>query len=293
MRANWKVLTAAFALAGCGAPGPSSHRPLITIPASAATVRATGIKQWRLHDYQLGGTRGVTLVGVGAKLDVQAVTRIFRVPVGARRAYAVASLFPAVGRARFSSRHKVLETTLGEPQRAAYASFQRDYAAFKKSGRVPYSCLGQVAGATGACVAAGFGCFGGALTGPLDIAICGAGALGCIGGVDSAIDACSGPSQPPSNPNQSPPSSDPNQNPSTDPNVIMAGGDPNTMGGGDPNAGADPNAGTDPNLMGDPNGGGDPNAGYDPNGSFGAGGDVASCADCATGVSDGSGSTDG
>ncbi|HZS41009.1 MAG TPA: hypothetical protein VFF06_29475 [Polyangia bacterium] len=302
MNAHRQILigTAIAALAGCGvAPSPGSHRPLIVIAASPQTVKETGIRQWRLHDYRAGDVRGMTLVGLGPTRNVQAATRIFTLPAGSKRAYAVASLYPAVGRVRFSGQQMV-EMTLGEAQRAAYTNFKRDFDAFKQAGRVPYDCAGDSVVAAGSCVGGLAACLIGAPTLLGDIAICGAGGAVCAGSIWNAVGSCS-PSDP-NQQNQNP--TDPNQNPSTDPNMMMAG-DPSAMdpnaGGSDPNAtGGDPNAGGDPNQMaGDPNGTGDPNAGdpnqtagadpgYDPNGDFGSGTDYGSCSDCGGGFGDGS-----
>ena len=287
MREQWTSALAFFAIAamgsGCTGAPASSRRPLVSIPASAATTRATGIKQWRLHDYKNGDTTGLTIVGLDAHKGVATAARIFKVPVGRINVAAVANLYPTVGRMRFDTKH-VVEQTMTRSQGAVYDLFQADA---RNAKNLAYDC------GVGSAVKDGFEC-GVAVaictgTTPADPA-CWGGAGLCAIDTFNDFSSCFDGQQDPGNSNPSDPgSSDPG---TSDP------GDGTTMAGGD--SGGDTGSGdTGGDTTGDGSGdtGGTDVAGgdgsYDPSGDFGAGDDVGSCSDCGDGFGDAGGDSGG
>jgi len=286
MRKDWTVLLGAIAVAavgagcGSGAPAASARRPLVTIPASAATVKATGITKWRLHDYKSGGTTGLTIVGLDGGARVMSAARIFKVPVGKTNAAAVASLFPTVGRMRFDTKH-VVELTMTKGQGALYDLFQQDA---KNAKNLAYDC------STGSAVKDGFEC-GVAVaictgTTPLDPACWGSAGLCAIDTFNDFSSCFDTPSN----------GTDPGNGTGSDPGNGTDPGDGTTMAGGDTggdtgsgdatggDTGSGDTTGGDTQMAGgDTSDGSGDDGSYDPNGDFGAGTDVGSCSDCGDG----------
>jgi hypothetical protein len=299
MGTNRKRLLGVVAVAalgvGCTPPPSSSYRPLLTIPASPATVQATGVKQWRLHGYRNGTTHGLTLVGVDSNAQVATATRLFSLQAGTRRVAAVASLYPSVGRLRFDTT-KVVETSLSSSQSGVYTRFKSDFDHYRSAGKVPYDCT-VVSAALDAAICAGAVV---ACAEPVGWVICLGGAAACAKELYTDIQDCN---------KQQDQQKQQQQQQQQDPNMMMAGMDPNNMDpnnqtnmdpnnpNNDPNnQNNDPNnPNNDPNNQNnDPNNqNNDPNnqnndPSYDPNGDFGAGTDVASCSDCSSGFDDSS-----